>query len=310
MVHWEPSDHGGEAALVAGVEAYSYQASLAFNWAADTTRGGLQNIPLALYFGNLPILDIWLAKVMPVYEAMDLPVTRRFSVDGMEVFHLRSSCSLFLLLGQPRRAHALLAVLGCVWSSAGFECCDALSAAMGKATSSLKPAPDAVLMRLLMFLASPSPSPAIDTKAGAWIPTPPQLAQHERDYGYARQVGMMGILNLGARAFLKLGRDDDAVETAHIAVSVEQQTMQKYVLVECHSVLGQVAAKRGDVEDAGGHFGRALEEAAASRLPMLELLVARDWKRAVGESGKAADAVIDGACAKMGRTRAQLAPVL
>ena len=137
-----------------------------------------------------------------------------------------------------------------------------------------------------------------------------ELAQHERDYCYARQRFMLGILNLGARAFLKLGRDDEAAETARIAVSAEQQTMHKYVLVECHSVLGQVAAKRGDVEEASGHFGRALEEAAASRLPMLELLAGRDWKRAVGESSAAADAAIDAACAKMGKSRAQLAMVL
>ena len=124
------------------------------------------------------------------------------------------------------------------------------------------------------------------------------------------QIGMQGIVNLGARAFLKLGRDDDAVETARIAVSAEQQTMQKYVRVECHGVLGQVAAKRGQLEEAGGHFGRALNEATASRLPMLELLAARGWKRAVSERGAAADAVIDAACAKMGKSREQLAAVL
>ena len=74
---------------------------------------------------------------------------------------------------------------------------------------------------------------------------------------------MFGIVNLGARAFLQLGRDDDAAEMASIAVSAEQRTMQKYVLVECHGVLGQVAAKRGNAEEASAHFGRALEEAAA-----------------------------------------------
>ena len=100
------------------------------------------------------------------------------------------------------------------------------------------------------------------------------------------------------------------METARIAVSAEQQTMQKYVLVECHGVLGQVAAKRGQLEEARGHFGRALEEARASRLPMLEVLAARDWKRAVGERGATADAVIDTACAKMGKSREQLAAVL
>ena len=59
----------------------------------------------------------------------------------------------------------------------------------------------------------------------------------------------------------------------------------------------------------GAECARALEEAKASRLPMLELLVARDWKRAVGEYAEA-DAVIDGACAAMGKSREEMASVL
>ena len=74
-------------------------------------------------------------------------------------------------------------------------------------------------------------------------------------------------------------------------------------------MLGQAAASRGDAHEASGHFARALEEAKASRLPMLELLVARDWKRAVGEYAEA-DAVIDGACAAMGKSREEMASVL
>ena len=88
---------------------------------------------------------------------------------------------------------------------------------------------------------------------------------------------------MAARAFLQLGRDDDAFEVARLAVSIPESTVgRQYSTVECHSVLGQVAAKRGDLEEAGGHFGRALEVAKASRrLPMLELLAAQEWKRAV-----------------------------
>ena len=39
---------------------------------------------------------------------------------------------------------------------------------------------------------------------------------------------------------------------------------------------------------------------------MLEVLAARDWKRAVAGSGEAADAVVDAACRKMGKTPDQL----
>ena len=127
-------------------------------------------------------------------------------------------------------------------------------------------------------------------------------------------VALYEITSFGARAFLKLGRDDDAYELARLAVSPEQNTVKKTTLVSCHSILGQVAAKRGELEAADGHFADALAEAKLSRLPMLEVLAARDWKRhalvAHGRSGAEADMVIDGACGKMGKTRKQLGSVL
>ena len=117
------------------------------------------------------------------------------------------------------------------------------------------------------------------------------------------------MLPLAAEAFLQLGRDDDAAEAARIGLLPEQHTHDTFAQGKYHRVLGRVAAKRGDAEEAGGHFGRALEEAKA--LPMLQLLAARDWKRSVSASGgAAADAAIDAACAKMGKSRAELASVL
>ena len=58
-------------------------------------------------------------------------------------------------------------------------------------------------------------------------------------------------------------------------MSPEQRTEKKTTLVSCHSILGQVAAKRGDLDAADGHFADALAEAKLSRLPMLEVLAAR-----------------------------------
>ena len=131
---------------------------------------------------------------------------------------------------------------------------------------------------------------------------------------YFQNLSIYEITSFGARAFLKLGRDDDAYELARLAVSPEQNTVKKTTLVSCHSILGQVAAKRGELEAADGHFADALAEAKLSRLPMLEVLAARDWKRhalvAHGRSGAEADMVIDGACGKMGKTRKQLGSVL
>ena len=84
--------------------------------------------------------------------------------------------------------------------------------------------------------------------------------------------------------------------------------------MDCYSILGQVATKRGDLEEADGHFAKALEEAKLSRLPMMEVLAARDWKRHVLEPNErdtsGAEAVIDGACATMKKTRGELASVL
>jgi hypothetical protein len=103
--------------------------------------------------------------------------------------------------------------------------------------------------------------------------------------------------------------DTDADEAARprILVSPEHHCVQQID----HGVLGQLAAKRGDLKEADGHFGRALGAATASRLPLLEVVAARDWHLAVGGGAAiAANAAIDAACVKMGKSREQLAPVL
>ncbi len=58
---------------------------------------------------------------------------------------------------------------------------------------------------------------------------------------------------------------------------------------------------------------RALGEAGAAKCPMLELLVARDWREllpATAGCGGEADALVDAACAKMATTRQHLRTVL
>ena len=120
--------------------------------------------------------------------------------------------------------------------------------------------------------------------------------------------------SLGARAFLKLGRDDDAYQLASLTVAPEAQCLKKSTLVTCHSILGQVTAKRGQTGEADGHFAKALEEARLSRLPMLEVLALRDWKKYVLEPGgrdcSAVELAIDEACAKMKKSRDRVASVL
>ena len=114
--------------------------------------------------------------------------------------------------------------------------------------------------------------------------------------------------------FLKLGREKDAVEMASIAISAEQQTMHKYVHVDCRCLLGQVAAAHGKMDEAESHFAEALKQAKASRLPVLEVLAARGWCQYVlepaGRDASAAESVIDQVCIKLGKTKEQATGML
>ena len=170
---------------------------------------------------------------------------------------------------------------------------------------------DGACWRLLIFLSSP-PGGIDEEEFNAWIPSPAALAGMET--GYRRTMGIMDTTSFGALALLRLGRTDDAVELARLILEPGQKTVRKTTTLLCHTVLGQVAAGRGQTEEADSHFSRALEEASLSRLPMLELLAARDWKRYAlepqGRDSSEAEAVIDGACLKMKKTRTQLEPVL
>ena len=61
-------------------------------------------------------------------------------------------------------------------------------------------------------------------------------------------------------------------------------------------------------------FQAGLNQARISRLRMVEVLVARDWKKHVlepaGRDVSEAESVIDGACVKMKKSREQIARVL
>ena len=73
-------------------------------------------------------------------------------------------------------------------------------------------------------------------------------------------------------------------------------------------------AKRGEYDQADAHYRDALREAELSKLPMLELLASRDWKRyslvPSGRDVEEAEAVITSACAKMGKSRERMGVLL
>jgi hypothetical protein len=308
---WDPNLLGGESALAEAMEFYTFEGMGAEQKAGvlsvDQYRNGNICASVLLWFGNLHLLDKWVVDVTAGYKQLDFPSSRNFTNEQFEVFFGIQNCVLLIKAGRPMQAQSVLAAMGFDWSDEGLALLGVYTEAILASLPGNKEAQSA-FGKLVIYLAAPLTA-ALDASVSAWIPAPVVLAQYERASGTIMVFFVHGILSLAARVFLKLGRDDDAEETARIAVSVEHHTLRKYDLVECHTVLGQVAAKRGDVEAARGHFARGLEEARASRLPMLELLLARDWQRAVGEYEEA-DAVIDAACAQMGKTRAQMASVL
>ena len=166
-----------------------------------------------------------------------------------------------------------------------------------------------------MVLLSPPPSSIASLHLEDWIiPSPESIIELSRVNFRFRAFSGTQIVGIASRAFLKLGRDEDAVALASLAVAPEEQTAKKGTLVDCHCVLGVIASKRGNMEEASGHFQNALIEAKQSGLPMLEVVVARDWRECVlapsGQDCAAVDAVTDGACAKMNKSRNALSAVL
>ena len=120
----------------------------------------------------------------------------------------------------------------------------------------------------------------------------------------------LGVLWPGARAFLKLGEVDKAVELARAGVAESKNGLAR---IECHRVLAEAAHSLGDMEEAEREFRTAHEEARSAGWRYLALLCARDLKRMVLDRdgrGAEGDAMIDGVCALMGKARGTYAEVL
>jgi hypothetical protein len=243
------------------------------------------------------------------FRERDLPRTQELTENCYEVHNNREHVQLLLRLGWFAEAHALLESMGFAWSADGFAQYDSFFPVLAQTLPGHVKDADGVFQRLLLYSASPQ-SATLDAEVNTWIPTPVAIAQHERNQAWCQMYPFMGVLGLAASAFLRLDRDADAMEAARILLSPEHHCIQPSDFAHGHGVLGQLAARRGDAAEADGHFGRALKAATSSRFPLLEVVAARDWQRAVPASGAAADAAIDAACAKMGKTRVELALVL
>ena len=275
---------------------------------------GNQVLPMGLFYGNMNAVDLWYQKTLAAFAEIDLTSSGDYNAYGCEIWGtLSCPITMLILLDQPSKAASLLSATGLAWDTEGLTRFDNFFKAANGTFHTLDQTCEKTFIRLINFLSFP-PGAIEKAEVNKWILSPAELAEMERGYIWFRRWGMYDVTSTGALAFLKLERDDDAAELARLTVAPEQQTEKKTTLVTCHSILGQVAAKRGQMDEADSHFARALDEAKLSRLPMLEVLAARDWKKhaldASGRDYNEAESVIDAACAKMNKTREQIASVL
>ena len=320
MPDWDP---GGEAALIEAMEftrdvvvptdcGVAIKKSSGFNLFLCDSAAAL----LILAFGNVLVAAQWARDAAALYRNLDLPKSRDYGSMVIEVHHSREMLPFMVLhLDLAAEAQAVLEAMGFGWSDTCFAQYDDWFIAAAAAWPNFGELPageigsghgEKAYHRLMVYLVLPQ-TVGVDAEFSDWVPPPGELAQIERKSPWNFDFAYLGILHLAAEAFLKLGRDSDAAEAARIALSPEQQTREPCTLAECHKVLGQVAAKRGEFTEADGHFTRALEAAKASKYAMLEVLIAQSWKRAVGQNGAAAaDEVIDAACAKLGKPLEQV----
>jgi hypothetical protein len=317
MDDWCPELCGGKAALSEAMVHWS-QTNRKSGPAISSTAAthdmylwGAAAIMLALHFGDLPPLGQWVADAAAEFNGRELPRTRDFAdTASVDVMMARGNAQLLIRLGRPGDAHTILEAIGFGWGDDSFALYDEFQQNYRLHVPGTTEGGDAVFHRLVVFLATPQ-STELDAKVCAWMPSAAAIAQHERGSPLCQHWPWLGMLALAAIAFLRLGRPDDAAEAARILVSPEHHCILPSDLAQGHCVLGQVAAMQGHLEEAGDHFARALGTAKASRYPLLEVVAARDWKRAVpGDAAGAADAALDNACVKLGKSREQLALVL
>ena len=272
--------------------------------------------PLLLLFGNFDAVERWQEKSLVALNDMDFTRSEDCKAESLEAFYsLMVSCNL-AMLNRRASARLFLEAFGLTPDQKGFERSHQfLELLQAKISMMNFPGWWGLSVRSLLVLSDTAGT--LDRDAtDKWFPSPREICDIERTYQAIRLYGFgfFDLTSCCSRAFLQLGREDDAYELSTIAVSPQQKTFKKTTLVSCYSVLGQVAAKRGDLDEAEGHFANALKEAKLSRFPMLELIAARDWRKHLlepkGRDCGAADAAIDGACAAMKKTREQLGVVL
>jgi len=229
---------------------------------------------------------------------------------------MQAQCALTIdiaILGQPEASAKLLRSWGFSWDDSGLRNIAEAVAAMKISLPSISRNVVTMSMKLALYLSNCAPGK--DSEVLALLGTPASTAALIKEDWFSRAAGLwQALFSFAVRAYIKLGCDEDAAQFAKMIVSPEAKIIFKPVLVDGWSTLGKVAAKQGSFEEADSHFSEARKEAEASRLPMLELLVARDWKKHVllpaQRDCSPAEGSIDLACQKMKKTRSQMECVL
>ena len=109
------------------------------------------------------------------------------------------------------------------------------------------------------------------------------------------------MLNLGARVYEKIGDDSNAYETAQLGLTEQKK---KAVICDCRCVLGRIAARKGDIDEATRQYRKACDEAHDARVYVMEIIAAKEWKRCYPDNLDC-DTFIEKACRAMGKNRAE-----
>ena len=319
---WNPTLHGcSEKGMIKACEFYQYHVCSPkmkeTGMQMDYFRAG-HFLPItALWYGNCDMVKLWHQKTLVAFQEINPSVKDYNDESGIEEFFEIYGCvslnvTVIMMLGLFEETCSMLTVLGFTWDKMGFERITNYFSQGRQNMLGINLRVECVHSRLLIFLSSPTD--IIDeNEVNDWIPSPQEIIDMEAGYPMMNALCTFDLSSLSARAFLKLGRHNDAYELSRLAVSPERDA-KKITQVICYCVLGEVASKRGNADEGESHFTNALKIAEQSRLPMLQVLVAREWEKHILKPNKkdcsTVESVVDTACKKMNKTREQIANVL
>ena len=319
---WEPEKFCNEDGLLKVIHKYDYQIhgrllkELPLD--IDCFMMGVPFSLLGLYWGNIAGYKEYNEKLQSIYtNEYKLAQRKNYSRCWCEVWGIHAEAApVLLVLGDYQGALSLLKSVGFEWLKDGFgtENFEAwFEAIKQNYGDNLDRTCELTFLRLILFLASDRAATS-SIEVSEWIPTPSEFVQMQMSYARFQRLCFHEVMSFGAMAYMKLGRYDDAYELARLAVLPAQNIVKKTTMVFAYIILGQVAAMKGRMGEAETQFENALEEAKLSRLPVLRIIAARDWKLHVLIPSKrergVAEAIIDAACTKMKKTRLQLSSVI